>query len=74
MKEITFNPIALIGDSVSVLNYRKRPAKWQFGIVRAVSFCQRFNRNSFHEHYEVEVENGSKKYKLTVGKNDIVKH
>lgn len=69
----TFEPKALVGDKVSVLNYRCKPALWMEGTVIGVNYRMSF-KSSFSESYEVKVQNNGKTYRLTVKKEHIFKN
>ena len=49
-------PVADLGEQVLVLNYRKRPPRWEEGVVKALKYENRWGEFSWH--YEVWVIRG----------------
>lgn len=71
IKPVTFTPIAEVGDTVLVKNYRvKKNNDWVVGEVREV--CLRFGRyvgDECSDTYEIWIP--EKQYRITVGRDEI---
>ena len=64
-------PKARYGDTVMVLNYRKRPAQWQEGKCRGCEYGSQFSVEDFTWKYTVDID--GYKVSLYVGDYGIIK-
>ena len=72
ISDLIEKPIAIYGETVSVLNYRKKPKRWEEGVVREVSYSSLFEKFSWS--YRVVLKRTTPKGKvisLCVGDNGL---
>ena len=64
-------PVALPGEKVEVLNYRKKPGAWEMGICTGVKYESSMPLPKWRWSYSVVLDRAAKSIRLCVGDDGI---